>query len=386
LNIFLHIRNNSVQWGGDLVVINGLAKGLAELGIEVSIGPNLQDGLNFKHIFLTNTCIDKRTEHAFLREKGRSFAMLTFHEDFLKYFPSAIGFVKCLDPIIKEGKIAEDNITLDALIENPSLCEYYGTPPIKNGVRNAQVLKECSVSFPSSYMEQATVLRDAPGAITKVLLNPIGLASEWKVSSGADFAASFNLRHPYILQVGRLETRKNQLATVIAAADIPVELVFICTKGYQPWYDKLVIDAILKYRKYPTLLVSEHLPTQQHGILRIVQMPNGKKLSSELLQSAYRGALVNAHPAFYELPGLTYLESVHCKIQTICSQWTSVSEYLENDAPGSGVYYIDPRSIRALKQAMVDSIYNPQDVTATTVNVTPKRYAERVVSSLLEYA
>jgi glycosyltransferase involved in cell wall biosynthesis len=386
MNIFIHIRNNHNQWGGDLTVIKGLELGLKQLGTDVLLSDNLEASLGFKYIFLTNTCIDKRTEAAYLTHHGRAYAMLTFHEDFLHYFTSSIGFVKCAEAILKQESMGGIAMSVQSLSANPSLCAYFGPAAIRNGILNAQVLEQALVCLPSSKFEERTIRRDAPKARTKVWLAPTGLVHEWQSSQSAGFTDLCKLEAPYILQVGRMETRKNQLATVLASADIPAELVFVCTKGYQPWYEKLVVDAILKHRKYPTVIVSENLPSQQHGHLRIVQMPEGKKLSTQLLQSAYLGAAVNAHPAFYELPGLTYLESIHCKVQTICSTWTSVSEYLQGDTPGSGVYYVDPRSILSLKQAIIESIYSAQSVTATTVKVSPVEYARQIVGSLLNHS
>jgi len=385
MNIFVHIRNNHQQWGGDLTVIRALERGLSEIGVEVMLGSDLEKGLDFQHLFLTNTCTDKRGEAEFLKNHNKQYAMLTFHEDFLHYFSSAMGFVKCVEAIIKGEDLGGIPITLDRLANIPSLCSYFGLPPARNGIQNSEVLADASISLPSSEFEERTILRDSPRAKTKVWLAPTGLVHEWAVGDRLAFSDFCRLRSPYILQVGRLETRKNQLSTVLACADLPIELVFVCTKGYQPWYEKLLVQAVLKYRKYPTVIVSENISSQQAGLLRIVQMPNGKKLSSELLQSAYLGAAVNAHPAFYELPGLTYLESVVCGVQTICSRWTSISEYLVDDDFGSGVHYIDPRSIMELRNALISSIYDPQKVTAKALNVTPRRYAEQIVSSLLKF-
>jgi glycosyltransferase involved in cell wall biosynthesis len=384
MNIFIQIRTNHQQWGGDLTAIRSLEHGLKELGIDVTLGSNLEESLGYSHVFLTNTCTDKRADADFLNRKSKQYAMLTFHEDFLHYFSSATGFAKCVEALLKGEQLGGLPFTLKRLADNPTLPSYFGLPPARNGILNCDVLRDALISFPTSRFEESTIRRDSPDAKTKVWHSPTGLVHEWSGAGQSDFAALCGLKSQYVLQVGRLETRKNQLATILAGADLPIELVFVSTKGYQPWYEKLAVEAIIKYRKYPTIIVSENIPSQQIGLLKIVQMPGGQKLSNDMLHSAYTGAIVNCHPAFYELPGLTYLESIHCEVQTICSRWTSVAEYISNDGAGSGIHYVDPRSISEIKNALLASVFDRRSVTAAVLNVTPKRYAEQVVGSLLQ--
>src|ERR1700687_2414991 len=87
------------------------------------------------------------------------------------------------------------------------------------------------------------------------------------------------------------------------------------------------MEAIQRWRKGPTLLLSQTLPEGQLGSLRILPMPGREKLSTSMLQSAFAHAGLHLHPAFYELPGATYFESAILGVPTIASTWTTIDEY-----------------------------------------------------------
>ncbi len=358
-------------------MIYSLRDGLLTLQYDVTVSDNLELSLDADIIFLTNTCQDKREEAAFLKAKGRDYYLLTFHEDFLTYIPGCLGFCHFVQGVINGDVGLEVSPTIEYLEENPSVVNYYGYKPKLAGLQNGQVLQEALMAFPSSKFEEATILRDAPRCNTEVVLAPSGLANEWIDEPTNSFIEEFRLPTGYMIQVGRLEPRKNQLATVLATRNIDLPLVFVATAGGPTWYHNLVANAAIKWRKYPTIIISQTLKPLNNGQLTIKTMPNQEKLSSTMLQSAYSNASINIHPAFQELPGLTYIESISTGINTICSTLTGIKDYLPRH-PSKSIRFVEPHSIINISDE-VNSLLNSQP----KLHLTPNRYSSLKFAKLI---
>ncbi len=163
---------------------------------------------------------------------------------------------------------------------------------------------------------------------TPVDIVPLGLSLP--ASGGVDpelFADAFAVRD-YVLCVGRLEMRKNQLGLLHALRDSDVPVVFVNSRTHQEDYEALCRDYPRRGRTVFT-----------------------GRISGELLESAYAGALVHALPSFYELPGLVTLEAAARGIPVVAAPDGAILDYLPEGvhlcAPG------DPESIRrAVEQAL----------------------------------
>jgi glycosyltransferase involved in cell wall biosynthesis len=139
--------------------------------------------------------------------------------------------------------------------------------------------------------------------------------------------------------------RKNQLASILAMRNLDIPLVFIATESFYPSYEQLCLQAIQKFRRAPTWVISQNLENTQKGSLRVFSMPNHCKLPFDMLISAYQNAGLHLHPAFCELPGLTYLEAAKLGVPTIASEWTTINDYFTD--PVTGVETLDDRIIYA---------------------------------------
>ena len=73
--------------------------------------------------------------------------------------------------------------------------------------------------------------------------------------------------------------------------------------------------------------------------LQIIHLDKG--LSQKLLISAYQNAGLYLHPAFYELPGYTYLEAAKIGTPIIASTWGTIQDYFID--PITKEYSLDQR-------------------------------------------
>ena len=174
--------------------------------------------------------------------------------------------------------------------------------------------------------------------------------------------------------------------TLIACKEIELPLVFIATKAESQEYEKTFIELAQRIRRHPTILVTDHLPNQTFGNLNIIKMPNGERLSTRCLQSAYQNARIHIHPAFYELPGYTYLESVFCHTPTLATRWASIAEYLSLNGTSPYVQglvdYAVPYHIRDLRQKTL-SLLNAKPAKKESLHIF-QRTSLDVAKELIE--
>ena len=326
-------------WAGDTKVLLGLCEGMKNFGVDARIIHNLNEYKKDEYLFLTNNCHDMRPEYWFTQLYRMNYGVIPFCEDYIQYFQASTGFYLYVLNALMEKEDEVGTCSLERLFEIPNLVYYYGLLPPKKSLKNYDVLKEAEVIIASSHREVDTLKRDIPSSDPKMVNWNLGFEHQDPDDEFLRFTGM--KKGEYVLQVGRLEHRKNQLGTVLATKDFDAPLVLIATKAFQPDYGKLVIEAIKKWRKAPTLIISQDLEACEFGNFKIIPMPKRGKLSLNMLSGAFANAGLYLHPAFYELPGMTYFESAVYGIPTIASSWTSCKCYLTDHKTGE--YTLDDR-------------------------------------------
>jgi len=347
-------RPSEEQWGGDLRALYTMRDGLRSLGHEVQTAPDAGRLLGCDFVFLSNTCLDQRQNHARLARAGRPFGVIGFHEDFIGYAPACFGFERYVESHLRGVRDGGFAFALERLLESPEIVHYFSGPPGRYALNNYEVMRNARVCIANSPTEERTMRRDCPAARTRVVLLTAGLAEGWSGARSDEFLRLTGLaRGEYILQVGRLEPRKNQLGSVLATRELDTPLVFVAT-SLRRSYRKSFLRAVKRYRRARTLLVCPARRAARDGALEVVPMPRGGRLSESCLRSAYQNAGLHLHPAFHERPGYTVLESVKLGVPTVASRWTPIRDYFEHggsaDADGL-VDYVTPHHLGEIEQS-----------------------------------
>jgi len=143
------------------------------------------------------------------------------------------------------------------------------------------------------------------------------------------FVSRYGLRD-FVLCVGRIESKKNQLslAAAMRGTDIPLVLV---GRPYPPSYLELC-------RRY----AGDNL----HHL---------EELTEEELASAYAAAKVHALVSWVELPGLVSLEAGAAGCNIVSTDRGSPREYL-----GEYAWYCDPRSLDSIREAVLAAFQAPR--------------------------
>jgi glycosyltransferase involved in cell wall biosynthesis len=341
------------HWGGDLKTLSAIARGLNELGHEARVYPSPAELPPVDFIFLANTFRDLRPEAEALRLMRIPYGVIPFYEDLVKFGGASSGFFAfvrgCLDGVEEKGV----PLTIERLEKLPHVIYYYSFAPPHRPFVNEGVLQHAACVIANTPTEAATIRRDCPEAKVHTCFWPPGFAEEFgeQAPTGEFLEWTGLASGEYIIQIGRPEFRKNQLATILATRHLDIPLVLIMTRGGvtpNP-YLTTVLEAVVRWRRAPTWIIGQDLPHATAGRHQILPMPGGEPLSASMLHSAIAHAGLHLHPAFYELPGATYLESAALGIPTIASSWTTVADYFRNPPLEDGrIAYAEPYDIATL--------------------------------------
>jgi glycosyltransferase involved in cell wall biosynthesis len=159
----------------------------------------------------------------------------------------------------------------------------------------------------------------------------------------------------FVLCVGRIEMRKNQLMLMKALEDEDIPLVFADGGfSYQPAY----VDLCKNFkRKGKTIFTG--------------------RLSDELLISAFRAASVHCLPSWYELPGLVTLEAARYGCRIVASSWGAIENYLKDT-----IIYCQPDSSDSIREAIYAALSKPNDnlQTALASNYTWEKSGDHLIA------
>lgn len=361
-------ENESTQWGGDLKALYTLRDGLNEIGYEATTTPDINTALRSDMVFLSNSCLDLTKYYPPLKASGKPFGVIAFHEDRKLYAGMSEWYPQHIRSLINRGK-------LDTLTKP----EYKQGEPILNA--NSKLINECRVIIVNSHQEHETLKRDYPDAKGHVIRWTPGFADEWTNDCDGKFCEKYDLNPgEYLLQVGRIETRKNTIGTILATQDIDMPLVLIATKGEQRRYREIAVECISR-RKGRTIIVSDYLQSQSTGRITVhnTREAFGGKLPSDYLKSAFYNAAVNVHPAFYELPGYTYLEAAAVDTPSVAGEWCSIGEYGLGDLIRSCCSY----DVESIKQATLHLLKNPPSTKSIDIEFL-KRTKSDVAKDLIK--
>jgi glycosyltransferase involved in cell wall biosynthesis len=150
----------------------------------------------------------------------------------------------------------------------------------------------------------------------------------------------FGIRSPFLLNVGDLQPRKNQIGLVRAFAEmlraraqLPHRLVLA---GKETWHSSLVRRAV-----------------RESGVADRIHF-TGFVTDDELLQ-LYNACEVFVFPSFYEGFGLPVLEAMACGRAVACSDASALPEVAD-----AAALFFDPYKTAEITRAMLDLVLDPE--------------------------
>ncbi len=139
----------------------------------------------------------------------------------------------------------------------------------------------------------------------------------------------------YIIGVGTIESRKNQLLAVRALAKLPKD-VNLLLLGRRTAYAKLLDEEINRL-----------------GLQQRVTMLQGVPMAE--IPGLYAAAEIASYPSFYEGFGIPMLEAIAAGVPVVAATGSCLEE-----AGGPGAIYVDPTNIDEFINAAMTLLENPQ--------------------------
>ena len=310
--------------GGDSEVLLKLKSALEVNGVTVDFSSISRADLgsyDIVHIFNSETSF---AVNAALQEKP--FVMTPLYEDFGKYVRNSFEAVTLMRDYMENGE--EDALECGlAGIRHPAEGHTETIP-------QDSFLRFSDAAFASGAEEGQRIRRDFPG-IGGIHIVPLGFnRPEPGVEISPErFVAEYGVRD-FILCVGRLETRKNQLMLQYALQDVDIPIVFVNGKTIQPEYE----DLCRRFRRKGRTIFTG-------------------RLSSEMLYSAFSAAKVHALPSWFELPGLVSLEAAWFGCNIVGADSGTLRDYL-----GDSAFYCNPGDPASIKTAVMAAYEAPKDL------------------------
>jgi hypothetical protein len=331
--------------GGGINVLKLFEKTLVSRGFEVINRMNVKRYVKFvalcDFVVISGPSKEVKKIYDLARVLGKKYIFFPFYED-EQWIPYAMHFFLNASSSLQNRVFVPDN---------DMLLQQYQTQEFLQEMRRS-VFKESLFSVVNSNQETYGVLKECSNVLLAKCKLSCGIVKEECYPNSDCFLEITGLeKGEYIMQIGRVNLRKNQIASFLGTRNLEYPIVFIFNE-YSPEYMKVLIKAIeTSKRKNKIYFVTSIKGERFSNDVTVIE----SEIDDQLLVSAYQNAGLHLHPAFYECPGYTYLEAAKLGIATVGSSWSTVREYLSNSEGEfdfhEGFEFVRPDDIDAIEAA-----------------------------------
>lgn len=319
--LFCARANLFQQPGGDTEVVINLKRALTRLGFRVDFRPSPATDVNCELVHIFNCDAPIAMQSALLR---KPYVVTPMYEDIDRYYIRSMRAVSCFRDYLDSGDwlLLENRLSsLQRGEERPVAMDWKFT------LCNAAAI--CATGA----AEADTIRRQIPevGAVEIVRIGFNRPVESERVSPDL-FIDAYGVRD-FVLCVGRLESRKNQLMLLYSLQDDDIPLVFINSRTVQPDYE----DLCRRFRRRGKTVFTG-------------------RVKPEMLWSAYKAARVHALPSWYELPGLASLEAAWFGCSVVAADWGTLPDYLRDS-----VFYCNPCDPGTVREAVRKALEAPRN-------------------------
>ncbi|MCB0337558.1 MAG: glycosyltransferase, partial [Bdellovibrionales bacterium] len=320
--LFRNRPNMFTQRGGDTVVIEKTVAKLHELGVDAVIDEaGREDISQFDIVHLYNFTLPQMVEQQ-AREAlaaNKPFVVTTLNEDVPSFHNQSHAVSAQLVEYVGRGqdaswyeahKVSIDKIAPCPMFDNTWTVEH-ASMLFTCGPAETKVLQHY---YPTARIAEARVSHELPeDQPADLFINTYGIED-------------------FILCVGRLESRKNQLQVLKALEHVDLPVVLVAGDfSYQREY----AEAVRSFKRRGPTIVLDHL-------------------SDELLASAYKAAKVHVLASWFEFPGLVSLEAAYFDCNVVVSDAGTTRDYF-----GDNAWYCSPGDESSILQAVLAAYYSP---------------------------
>lgn len=347
MRVLIQNRPNALtQRGGDTIVMERLEAGLKQRGVDVTIDiSTTANPASYSIVHLMNFAIPDLAEALAKRcvEAGVPYVVTALYEDWPIFFNQSQIYAAALKAYVERGQPIE---LWPLIAEAARICEPHGR------LENTFTASHSACVLATGENERAALIRDYGEKGLPTAVHHLGCDLEVPALPAKSFVDAYGIED-FVLIVGRLEIRKNQLMLLKALeeSDLPV----VCATGgftYQPEY----ADCCRRFkRKGRTVFV--------------------ERLEPAMLGAAFAACRIHALPSWYELPGLVSLEAVRAGKNVVVTDYGTARDYL-----GMNAFYARPDDPDDIANAVSAAYHSPSRAAAANVEqFTWQRTADEVL-------
>jgi len=181
----------------------------------------------------------------------------------------------------------------------------------------------------------------------KIRIVPVAVSEDFLDQTPELFEKKYHLKD-FILCVGRVEPRKNQLRLLRALRDVNIPVVFVGDHTLNPSYYQACESV-----GHPKAFFLGRMDHQD-----------------PLLRSAYAAAKVLAMPSLFETPGLVALEGALAGCRLVVTNRGNTREYFH-----SLVEYVDPHCVRSIREGILRAMDASNDRVQELRNLILREYS-----------
>ncbi len=277
----------------------------------------------------------------FFEVAQRNFRTKIIQEPLDFLFTRKVDLFHGLDARMYDSRRLKNVVTIHDIPQHSN--QYSGTRhPEKKIRRYADIMARADRIIADSEYTKADILRFYSLPEERIDVVPLGVEGPVRASGDEEIRAAllrYGIRAPYLLHVGRIESKKNLCRTLEAFSGIkkrltdPVRIVLAGTPG--PGGEE-VFEAIEKFG------LSEDVHST--GYVRHEDLPD-----------LYAGAMVFLFPSLYEGFGMPSLEAMACGTPVLTSNVTSLPE-----VAGDAAVQVDPLDVESIAQGILRLVEEPQ--------------------------
>ncbi len=190
------------------------------------------------------------------------------------------------------------------------------------------------ILFPNSQMEARQLVRYFHVNPQKIFVVPNGVDERFADADSGPFVREYGLEN-FILFVGRIEPRKNQLNFVRAMKDTQETVVFL--GGALPDYENYYAQC--KREASPNMYFLDAIGHDD-----------------PLLAGAYAACNTFVLPSWFETPGLSAMEAAMAGAKVVITDGGSTTEYF-----GGRVAYVRPHDLADMRKTTLEVFRRPKD-------------------------
>jgi glycosyltransferase involved in cell wall biosynthesis len=295
MKVLIQNRSNFLNSiAGDSIQLNKTKEYLEKLGVQITVSSEWEVDLSrfdLVHLFNIMPVEDTYRQYQNIKRQGKKYVLSTIYwdpQEFLNATGQAVTFMEW----------------------------WTRTMPFRK-----EVLKGATSILPNSNAEYE-LLKKNFGKLPPEIIVPNAADPVFAAAKPERFLKTYRIKD-FLLSVGRICQRKNQLILIRVAKELNLPLVLIGPINDGIYYRECRREAV------------------GHKVTFI------DALSPLELASAYASARVHALISWYDTPGLVSLEAAMAGCKIVTTDRGSAGEYFEDHA-----FYCDPEKIESIRTAI----------------------------------